>query len=112
MVNALWRINQPILKFQNKSVYITCKSVFFLCCDLAREEASQHFLLSPKARTLSFRRIHRLSDDEAYAEFVALRFAGNTLWTTLWKRRSLAASCQALSTKKAVLQRLSRSLCR
>ena len=52
-------------------------TVFFLCCDFAKEETSQHFLLSPKARTLSFKRIHCLTDDEAYAEFVRLRFAEN-----------------------------------
>lgn len=77
MANAPRRRNQPILNFQNNLVYITHESVFFLCCDFAKEETSQHFLLSKKARTLSLRRIHRLSDDEAYAEFVALRFAGN-----------------------------------
>lgn len=35
------------------------------------------FLLSKQARTLSTKRIHRLSDDAAFAEFVAIRFAEN-----------------------------------
>ena len=34
----------------------------------------QHFLLSKHARTLSTKRIHRLSDEEAFAEFSAIRF--------------------------------------
>lgn len=34
-------------------------------------------MLSPEARTLDFERIYRLSDEEAYAEFVAFRFAEN-----------------------------------
>ena len=60
-----------------KVVDLARKYVFFLCCDFAKEETSQHFLISPKARTLSFKRIHCLTDEEAYAEFVALRFAEN-----------------------------------
>ena len=38
---------------------------------------SQHFLLSAKARTLSRTGIIRMSDDEAHARFVAIRFADN-----------------------------------
>jgi transposase-like protein len=38
---------------------------------------SQHFLLSAKARTLSLTGIMRMSDDEAHAQFVAIRFADN-----------------------------------
>jgi transposase-like protein len=38
---------------------------------------SQHFLLSPEARTLSLRDIMRMSDTEAHARFVAIRFAAN-----------------------------------
>jgi transposase-like protein len=38
---------------------------------------SQHFLLSPAARTLSLRDIMRMSDEHAHARFVAIRFAGN-----------------------------------
>ena len=38
---------------------------------------SQHFLLSAKARTLSLGTIMRMSDDEAHARFVAIRFADN-----------------------------------
>lgn len=37
----------------------------------------QHFLLSAKARTLSVVDIARMSDDEAYAAFKAVRFAEN-----------------------------------
>ncbi len=36
---------------------------------------SQHFLLSAKARTLSLARVMRLSDDEAFETFKAIRFA-------------------------------------
>lgn len=38
---------------------------------------AQHFLLSAKARTLSLASIVRMSDDEAHARFVAIRFAAN-----------------------------------
>jgi transposase-like protein len=38
---------------------------------------AQHFLLSSKARTLSLASILRMSDDEAHASFVAIRWAGN-----------------------------------
>src|SRR3984957_8562970 len=38
---------------------------------------AQHFLLSAKARTLSLGAIMRMSDDEAHARFVAIRFADN-----------------------------------
>ena len=38
---------------------------------------SQHFLLSAAARTLSLKAIFRMSDDEAHAAFVAIRFAAN-----------------------------------
>jgi len=38
---------------------------------------SQHFLLSAKARTLSLSKVMRLSDDEAFATFKAIRWAGN-----------------------------------
>ena len=38
---------------------------------------AQHFLLSAKARTLSLGAIMRMSDDEAHAAFVAIRFANN-----------------------------------
>ncbi len=41
------------------------------------EAKSQHFLLSAEARALSTKRIHRLSDEEAFAEFVAIRFSEN-----------------------------------
>lgn len=37
----------------------------------------QHFLLSKQARSLSVKRITRLSDEEAFAEYVALRFVHN-----------------------------------
>ena len=36
---------------------------------------SQHFLLSAKARTLSLARVMRLSDDEAFQTFKAIRFS-------------------------------------
>src|SRR5216683_1361194 len=39
---------------------------------------SQHFLLSPAARTLSLRDIMRMSVEHAHARFVAIRFAGNS----------------------------------
>jgi len=38
---------------------------------------AQHFLLSTKARTLSLAQVLRLSDDEAYSHFKAIRFANN-----------------------------------
>jgi transposase-like protein len=38
---------------------------------------SQHFLLSTKARTLSLAQVLRLSDEEAYDRFKAIRFADN-----------------------------------
>ena len=38
---------------------------------------AQHFLLSAKARTLSLGAIMRMTDDEAHARFVAIRFADN-----------------------------------
>lgn len=38
---------------------------------------AQHFLLSSAARTLSLKAIFRMSDDEAHAAFVAIRFADN-----------------------------------
>ena len=37
----------------------------------------QHFLLSAQARTLSLREIYRLSDDQAFETFKAIRFAEN-----------------------------------
>lgn len=36
-----------------------------------------HFLLSPEARTLSLAAIMRMSDEDAHARFVAIRFAAN-----------------------------------
>ena len=39
---------------------------------------AQHFLLSAKARTLSLASVFRLSDDEAHAAFVEIRFADNS----------------------------------
>ncbi len=38
---------------------------------------SQHFLLSAKARTLSLAQVMRLSEDEAYETFKAIRWAAN-----------------------------------
>ena len=38
---------------------------------------AQHFLLSANARSLSIISIARMSDDEAHARFVAIRFADN-----------------------------------
>jgi transposase-like protein len=38
---------------------------------------AQHFLLSAKARTLSLKAIMRMTDDEAHARFVDIRFADN-----------------------------------
>jgi transposase-like protein len=38
---------------------------------------SQHFLLSPRAKTLSLARIMRMSDDVAYAAFKAIRWDDN-----------------------------------
>ncbi len=38
---------------------------------------SQHFLLTAAARTLSLKGIFNMSDDEAHAAFVAIRFADN-----------------------------------
>lgn len=41
------------------------------------EAKSQSFLLSKEAKTLRTKRITRLTDEDAYAEFVAIRFAEN-----------------------------------
>ncbi|AWW74566.1 IS1595 family transposase [Erythrobacter sp. KY5] len=41
------------------------------------EVKSQHFLLSKQARSLSKKRIQRLTEDEAFAEFCAVRFEEN-----------------------------------
>ena len=38
---------------------------------------AQHFLLSAKARTLSLAKVMRLSEDEAYGAFKAIRWAKN-----------------------------------
>ena len=38
---------------------------------------SQHFLLSKEARTISLAKVLRMSDQEAYDAFKAIRFAGN-----------------------------------
>lgn len=38
---------------------------------------SQHFLISPAARTLSVRQVGRMSDEEAFQTFQAIRFADN-----------------------------------
>jgi ribosomal protein L37AE/L43A len=38
---------------------------------------SQHFLLSAAARTLSLSAVARMSDEEAHARFVAIRWADN-----------------------------------
>jgi transposase-like protein len=38
---------------------------------------SQHFLLSPTARTLSVRQVGRMSEEEAFQTFQAIRFAAN-----------------------------------
>lgn len=38
---------------------------------------AQHFLLSTKARTLSLAKVLRLSDDEAFETFKAIRWAEN-----------------------------------
>ena len=37
----------------------------------------QHFLLSAAARTLSLSAVARMSDEEAHAKFVAIRWADN-----------------------------------
>ncbi|MEP7221904.1 MAG: IS1595 family transposase [Novosphingobium sp.] len=50
---------------------------YFSAATYATEVTSQHFLLSAQARALSTKRIHRLTDDEAFAEFVAVRFEEN-----------------------------------
>ncbi len=38
---------------------------------------SQHFLLSPQARTLSLAKVMRMSDDQAYEAFKSIRWADN-----------------------------------
>lgn len=38
---------------------------------------TQHFLISPAARTLSVRQVGRMSDEEAFQTFQAIRFADN-----------------------------------
>jgi hypothetical protein len=38
---------------------------------------SQHFLLSVAARSLSLAQVARMSDEEAHAKFVAIRWADN-----------------------------------
>jgi transposase-like protein len=42
---------------------------------MSRNQPGQHFLLSAKARTLSLARVMRLSDDEAFDTFKAIRWA-------------------------------------
>ena len=44
---------------------------------LPTTHVAQHFLLSARARTLSLKAICRMSDDEAHATFVVIRFAAN-----------------------------------
>lgn len=41
------------------------------------EDESQHFLLSARARTLSIKRVVRMSEEDAYAAFIAIRYAEN-----------------------------------
>ena len=38
---------------------------------------AQHFLLSAAARTLKLRDVYRMSDDQAFEAFAAIRFAEN-----------------------------------
>ena len=45
--------------------------------DIGFRYMCQHFLLSKEARTLSLGKVLRLSDDEAYAAFKAIRFTEN-----------------------------------
>ena len=52
----------------------------------------QHFLLSAAARTLSLRSIYRMSDDEAFEAFKAIRFSengGEAFWPRVRMLRSL-----------------------
>src|SRR5579859_658841 len=44
---------------------------------MSRNQSGQHFLLSKEARTLSLSRVMRLSDDEAFDVFKAIRWADN-----------------------------------
>jgi len=46
--------------------------------DIGFRYMCQHFLLSKEARTLSLGKVLRLSDEEAYAAFKAIRFAENS----------------------------------
>ena len=48
------------------------RSIFF-----SRNRRGRLVILSKQARSLSKKRIHRLTDDEAFAEFCAVRFAEN-----------------------------------
>jgi transposase-like protein len=41
------------------------------------EDESQHFLLSTRARTLNPKQVARMSDEDAYGAFVAIRFSEN-----------------------------------
>ncbi len=50
---------------------------------------SRHFLLSAKARTLSLAKVMRLSDDEAYETFKAIRWASNDGKPSCAKRGSV-----------------------
>jgi transposase-like protein len=45
--------------------------------DIENDYMAQHFLLSPTARTLSLAKVLRLSDDEAFETFKAIRWADN-----------------------------------
>jgi transposase-like protein len=47
------------------------------CINIGFDDMSQHFLLSAKARTLSLAKVMRMSDDEAFASFKAIRWADN-----------------------------------
>jgi len=42
-----------------------------------KRSVPQHFLLSSKAKSLSLKEVARLSEDEAYAMFIGLRYADN-----------------------------------
>lgn len=49
---------------------------YIRCISIGRSAMTQHFLLSSKAKTLSLATVMRLSDDEAFKLFCAIRWEG------------------------------------
>jgi hypothetical protein len=79
---------------------------------------SQHFLLTAAARSLSLGQVLRLSDEEAHAKFVEIRFAeneGGSVLPALWFCQRLhdpdASDMAMQGLQKAVLGNIGNNLC-